>query len=136
MAARPAITLSSDAERDELAREIRRRIEANLRNESRRQSFERMWATVVLIASVPHSAGSRAHPTTLTLRFDYGELTIHAGRVGRPDVTVSGTAAEILGLSTRRTWITNVGPEVFGGRTHPRLIWRLARLLDDTRDLA
>lgn len=129
------VVLSPPAESDPLARELERRVFANLKKPELRRIFARMWATVVVVCRPgPSSSGEGAghsRGTTLTLRFDYGLLTIHEGRVGRPDVTLWGTAEEILGLSFVRTFLPGVGVQVFGKGAHPRLVYRLVRILDD-----
>lgn len=134
---RRSIVLSIQAEKDAFAREIQRRIEANLQKPSCLRAFRKMWATVVLICR-PEEGPSSASPqvldalrlSTLTLRFDYGELTIHEGRVGRPDITVWGTPSQILELGKLRTLLPGVGAQIFGQGTHLRLVLRLGRLLD------
>src|SRR5690606_16051146 len=128
------VVLSPPAESDPLARELERRVLANLKKPEVRRTFARMWATVVVVCRPsPASAGDGGYSrgTTLTLRFDYGILTIHEGRVGRPDITLWGTAEEILGLSLLRTLLPGVGAQVFGKGAHRRLVYRLVRILDD-----
>src|SRR5690606_29928412 len=114
------------------------------------------------------------------LRFDWGRLMIHEGRVGRPDVTLWGSAESILALGVRarpwRRWRPEAitadtgSPElgappaeraasvkmhsswtrvlrhgtrtsrrelpkdvkIYGLGSHPRFVWRLARLLAPT----
>ncbi len=163
-----SVDLGPRADADPLAREIRRRIVANLERGGRLAAFRRMWGTVVLVAVSEERGGTLTH-TTLTLRFDWGRLMIHEGRVGRPDVTLWGSPEAILRLgawgrlpswSTLKPWgersgradastspASKVGGvlgkmrrsshdqsprarlRVYGGRSRPRFLWRLARLL-------
>lgn len=98
------------ADADPLAREIRRRIVANLEQGSGARAFRRMWGTVVIVAvdpeeeGAPPSAPGGRSSTTLTLRFDWGRLMIHEGRVGRPDVTLWGSPESILALGHWGSW--------------------------------
>ena len=92
-----SVDLGPRADADSLAREIRRRIVANLERGGRLAAFRRMWGTVVIVAVSEEQGGTLTH-TTLTLRFDWGRLMIHEGRVGRPDVTLWGSPEAILGL--------------------------------------
>ncbi len=147
---------------DPLARELRRRITQNLERGRGAAAFRRMWGTVVIVAILPASRETPdadldlANQTTLTLRFDWGRLMIHEGRVGRPDVTLWGPVESILGLADRPArlpwraserfagllssralsplWaFTNLcsvpNLRVYGLPTKGRLVWRLARLL-------
>jgi len=144
-----SIVLTRGAEQNGLAREVRRRLLLNLAHPSRLLSFRKMWGTLVLVCREESPAAQSlglSGAGTLTLRFDYGTLTIHEGRVGRPDVTIWGSAREILALNGWRVWVpgrvqglalalfrtsrSTVGPEVFGRATHLRLLYRFARLLD------
>lgn len=94
-----SVDLGPRADADPLAREIRRRVLTKLERGEGLGAFRRMWGTVVLVAVRDDSAGGTTH-TTLTLRFDWGRLMIHEGRVGRPDVTLWGTPESILGLGS------------------------------------
>lgn len=102
-----SVDLGPRADANPLAREIRRRIVANLQHGGGLRAFRRMWGTIVILAVSPESSGAST-PTTLTLRFDWGRLMIHEGRVGRPDVTLWGSAEAILALGLRacpwRAW--------------------------------
>lgn len=92
------VDLGPRARTDPLALEIERRLLAQPRSSLARATFERTWGTVVLVRRLPPAA---LHLRELTLRFDYGRLVIHDGRVGRPDVTLWGTDEQILGLGGR-----------------------------------
>lgn len=102
-----SVDLGPRADANPLAREIRRRIVASLEHGGGLRAFRRMWGTIVILAVSPDSSGAPTH-TTLTLRFDWGRLMIHEGRVGRPDVTLWGSAEAILALGLRarpsRAW--------------------------------
>lgn len=122
-----SVDLDRAAQSDPLAREIRRRVIAAAARPAVQRQFARMWGTVVLLrrsefgcalgSPPPADLGSRPnlapnrepHPGSssnhgsapspeLTLRFDYGTLVIHRGRVGRPDITLFGTDEDILSL--------------------------------------
>lgn len=141
------VVLSPPAEKDPLAQELQRRVVANLTKPPVLRSFSRMWATVVIVCrpavnpdGAPASGDAArltldGRGTTLTLRFDYGSLTIHEGRVGRPDITVWGTVDEILSIGLFRTFLPGVGAQMFGKAAHLRLAFRLARVLDGGPEL-
>ncbi len=153
----PNVQLGPGADTDPVAREIRRRVVANLERGRCRRAFARMWGTVVVATARSGALSEDGLPgepeTTITLRFDWGRLMIHEGRVGRPDVTLWGTADDIfalgeLGGDVRRKlgavgmsdtlapmWALfalrrRPGLKIYGLRLHARLVWRLARLLD------
>jgi hypothetical protein len=135
-----AIYLTEAAEKVGLACELRRRITHNLEKAENQKAFARMWGTVVLVCrgrtsedtspGFPSGAVAFRDTSSLTLRFDYGVLTIHEGRVGRPHLTLWGTEAQILSLNGLKALMPGVGFEVFGRGTHPRLAFRFGRLLD------
>ncbi len=98
---------------------------------------------------------ARDRRLSATLRFDHGRLTVHDGMVGIPDVTFFGDYDLIVGLADlrrsrqrrraarasegrptlaavwRRTVLDLCSSElkVYGLATHPRIVWRLLRLL-------
>ncbi len=85
-----------------------------------------MRGTVALIAQ---DAG-----TSLTLRFDFGRLTIHDGIVGVPDVTLLGAERDIEDLADARVvpFLRLPLPgklRIYGLALHPRLVSRVMRLL-------
>lgn len=140
---RDSIELDPRAESNEFARRLRHRFERSLRERGRRHVFRGLFGTVVVVCRSSADRSSAAVPAvTLTLRFDYGRLAIHAGRVGRPDVTLWGTEEEILpGAVESRArllrltgWlsrgVTSEGARIFGRFEHPRLVLGLARLLE------
>lgn len=160
---RYSIELGPRAAQDPLACEIERRIRANLDRGVGVRSFTSMWGTLVLVCKDDAkdaatgaatdrrvAYGVRPPRSTLTLRFDYGHLSIHEGRVGRPDVTLWGTSEEILGLGAARSdrgassdasasflrrarAFRNVlrpgALRIFGRATRPRLALRFAMLI-------
>lgn len=96
------VDLGPRADADPLARELRRRIVANLEHGGGYRAFRSMWGTVVVVAVLED--GPTTRHKTLTLRFDWGRLMIHEGRVGRPDVTLWGTPEGILGMGMWGRW--------------------------------
>jgi hypothetical protein len=162
------VELGRRAVDDPLARELRRRILANLERGRGTSAFRRMWGTVVVVATSAARQGGAsdgaeelANQTTLTLRFDWGRLMIHEGRVGRPDVTLWGPADSILALgdgpklraarwadlmsaaassrTLRALWalgnLRTRRVRIYGLASNARFVWRLAGLLavDDAR---
>jgi hypothetical protein len=157
------VELGRRAVDDPLARELRRRIVANLERGKGARAFRRMWGTVVVVATNGARQGGivvggeeLASQTTLTLRFDWGRLMIHEGRVGRPDVTLWGPVESILALgdgprlpaarfgdllstaassrTLRPLWalgnlVRSRSVRIYGLGVHARFVWRLARLL-------
>lgn len=112
-----SVDLGPRAQNDPLAREIRRRILRNIQLGRAERSFARMWGTVVIVRRATHTAkAGSGRPAELTLRFDYGHLLVHGGRVGRPDVTLWGTDEEVLGLGDEvRSFDDKVGVSALGG---------------------
>jgi hypothetical protein len=106
----PSVVLTLAAEKNALAREVRRRLVSNLADPALLRSFRKMWGTLIIVCREdpyhppPEPLGNSA-AGTLTLRFDYGTLTIHEGRVGRPDATLWGSAREILAYNAWRSWV-------------------------------
>ncbi len=156
------VELGRRAEDDPLARELRRRVVANLQRRRFARSFRRMWGTVVIVATRGSGSTLVGDPSnlhdqvTLTLRFDWGRLMIHEGRVGRPDVTLWGPADSILALGEeplqpRSHWgalrrVANSSRtlrpfwafgralrdrrlRIYGLGVHGRFVWRLVQLL-------
>lgn len=112
-----SVDLGPRAQSDPLAREVRRRLLRNVQLGRAERAFARMWGTVVIVRRAAHTA--EPHPgraRELTLRFDYGHLLIHGGRVGRPDVTLWGTDDEVLGIGDEvRSFGGKVGVSALGG---------------------
>jgi len=75
----PVIDLSPGAEHDPLARSFAEIVRANVARDWQKSEFSRLRGAAAIVAD---DAG-----TALTLRFDFGRLTIHEGLVGTPDVT-------------------------------------------------
>ncbi len=122
-----------------------------------------MWGTVVVVATSGARPGGASetgeelsNQTTLTLRFDWGRLMIHEGRVGRPDVTLWGPVDSILALgdgpklptarwaelmsaaassrTLRPVWalgslVRTRRVRIYGLAANARFVWRLAGLL-------
>jgi hypothetical protein len=96
------VDLGPRAEHDPLARQLCRRVTQNVSAGGAAREFARMWGTVVIVRRTwVEQGGSRLRLPELTLRFDYGHLVVHGGRVGRPDVTLWGSDAEVLALGAR-----------------------------------
>lgn len=164
-----AVDLGQLAQHDPLALEIKRRVLRHELGSLPERAFSRMWGTVVVVRrNALGSPGPSARTLPLrelTLRFDYGRLSIHDGRVGRPDISLWGGDADVLSLgevATRPTaesgsvwgaparwWAvgrnlsrvsgassSGGGVEVFGALSHPRLLYQLALVLSPARDRA
>ena len=141
------VDLAPGTDRNPIARELAARVRSNLEaSESTSGGFRSMRGSVLIIADDLGAA--------LTLRFDFGRLTIHDGRVGVPDVTLRASAAGLdnfgriadavgglgglLGSGRRAAArrAANVLNElrasdikVYGLVRHPRLVLRLVNLL-------
>jgi hypothetical protein len=87
----PVVDLAPGAEHEPLARTLADAVEAAVRVPARRRDFERLRGTVGIVLDDSASA--------LTLRFDFGRLTIHEGLVGVPTVTVRGGRDDIVALT-------------------------------------
>lgn len=87
----PVIDLAAGAEREPLARELAERVRANVQRPGQRRAFELLRGAVVVLVTDDR--------TELTLRFDYGRLTIHDGVLGVPDLTVRGPRADLSALA-------------------------------------
>jgi len=92
------VDLGRLAQSDALALEIKRRILAHPLGSTPERAFSRMWGTVVVVRREV-AALSGTGLRELTLRFDYGRLVVHDGRVGRPDISLWGTDAQLLSLA-------------------------------------
>jgi|GEM_PF-1201002 len=151
------VDLGNLAQHDPLALEIKHRVLGHPGGSLPERAFSNMWGTIVVVRrAVPQALGASLRE--LTLRFDYGRLIIHDGRVGRPDITLWGADGQVLALgevASRPTaepvfpWRTpgqwwamgrtisriSSAPadgehvEVFGMLAHPRLLYRLALVL-------
>lgn len=115
------------------------RIRASVAKVELRREFDRMRGAVGIVADDADTA--------LTLRFDFGRLTIHEGLVGVPTVTLRGVTkslealAELPRLGSRgvvasgRSLGQVLGAlragelKIYGLVSHPRLVLRLLRLL-------
>ncbi|MCC6527327.1 MAG: hypothetical protein IT373_32055 [Polyangiaceae bacterium] len=172
------IGLSPGTEGNALAPWVAATIERNLVDPALRREFLALRAAVAIVALEPlelegtlgkgptsgAAAARRAREATpplaelegrtaVTLRFDHGQLTIHDGVVGIPDLTLCGEREVLLGLADlpldgrlrlplprlargdnralRRSLLELATGElkVYGLLGHPRLFARLLRLL-------
>lgn len=135
--------LAPGAEHDPLARHFVDAMRRALQDEGRRRVFRRLRGAVGVVADDA--------ATALTLRFDFGRLTVHEGLVGVPTITIRGPSGDIRELSSIP--FTRLGAidlrrlgalaavrrvagalgkrrlKVYGMLTHPRLVVSLLRLL-------
>ncbi len=135
----PVVDLAPGADHVPLALEIAERVRCAVKKEALRRDFDRMRGAVGIVAD--HT------DTALTLRFDFGRLTIHEGLIGVPTVTIRGITRGLEGLSglppmpvrgviASGRSLARVFSAVRGGKlkiyglaAHPRLVVRLLRLL-------
>jgi hypothetical protein len=75
---KPVVDLAPGAEHDPLAQMFAELVRENVRDDRSRRNFDRLRASVGVVADDSGSA--------LTLRFDFGRLTVHEGLVGIPTV--------------------------------------------------
>ena len=104
-----------------------------------------LFGTVVVVrqpglfppGAVSSASAPSGAPDTFTLRFDFGRVTFLSGRVGRPELTLSGTEEALLGLPgsvrkllSRELWgrfgraesRERLELQLFGAFAHPRLL--------------
>lgn len=135
----PLVDLAPGADHDPLARQIAERIRSAITVGPLRREFDRMRGAVGIVADDADTA--------LTLRFDFGRLTIHEGLVGVPTVTIRGVTRSLETLSelpqipargvvaSGRSLAQVVAAlragklKIYGLSSHPRLVFRLLRLL-------
>ncbi len=133
------VDLAPGADHDPLARTLAERIRASVARPALCRDFERMRGAVGIVANDADTA--------LTLRFDFGRLTIHEGLIGVPTVTIRGVTAALealaalpfspdRGLSSSGRAAAQVARalrsgelKIYGLVSHPRLVTRLLRLL-------
>lgn len=145
-AVEPVVDLGPGAEKNPLARVLAELVRTNVRRAAQRRELERLRGSIAVVAD---DAGS-----ALTLRFDFGRLTVHEGIVGIPDVTLRGRSTDIEALADlpfktrlrlplpapgdadgRRAvsvlWSALRGRriKIYGLLSHPRLIYGLLRVL-------
>lgn len=87
----PVIDLGPRAERNPLARRLAELIRNSVQHDRQRRRFEALGGSAAIVTDDASQA--------LTLRFDFGRLTVHEGVVGIPDVTLRGEAADIESLA-------------------------------------
>jgi hypothetical protein len=90
----PVVDLAPGTEGNALARRLADLVRSNLTRDWQRREFQRLRGSVAIVADDAASA--------VTLRFDFGRLTFHEGVVGVPDITISGTSADIESLTHMR----------------------------------
>lgn len=142
----PVVDLGPGADKNPLARVLADLVRTNARRAAQRRELERLRGSVAVVAD---DAGS-----ALTLRFDFGRLTVHEGIVGVPDVTLRGRSADVEALADlpfktrlrlplpapgdaegRRAvavlWSALRGKriKIYGLLSHPRLVFGLLRVL-------
>ncbi len=141
----PVVDLGPGAGRNELARNFAELVRDNVRRDWQRAEFERLRGSIGVVVDDLGSA--------LTLRFDFGRLTVHDGLVGVPDVTIRGRAADIRALQNLRFdprfRLPTIGREsrrllaaalrgrdlkIYGLVLHAGLVLRLLRILARTTD--
>jgi len=125
------VDLGRLAEHDPLALEIKRRIVAHPPGSLGQRALDRMWGTIVVVRRDAQAVGARLRE--LTLRFDYGQLVVHDGRVGRPDISLWGTDAQLLSLGD----VTGGGRADRDGEAEwpaPRRWWAIGRIISRVSD--
>jgi hypothetical protein len=85
------VDLAPGAEDNPLAEMLAGVVRSNVQHERQRREFDRLRGSVAVVAD---DAG-----TALTLRFDFGRLTVHDGLVGVPDVTIRGNIEDFETLT-------------------------------------
>jgi hypothetical protein len=135
--------LAPGADHDPLARWLAERVRASIERPGPRRELAKMRGAVGLVADDVDSA--------LTLRFDFGRLTIHEGLIGIPTITIRGATADLEALSSLSragSGVTAIGDttraaaqlvralrsrrlKIYGLISHPRLLVRLFRVLAD-----
>jgi hypothetical protein len=96
----PVVDLAPGTEKNPLAQMFAELVRSNVGSAWQRREFERLRGSAAIVAD---DAG-----TALTLRFDFGRLTVHEGLVGVPDITILGSISEIEAL-TNLPFITRFG---------------------------
>jgi hypothetical protein len=117
----PVIDLAPGAEHDPLAARFAEIVRDNLKNAWQNREFLRLRGSAVIFAD---DAG-----TALTLRFDFGRLTIHEGVVGIPDVTIRGGIADIEALTRLPVPAVSRLPSALGDPDGRAAIGSVARAL-------
>ena len=117
----PVVDLAPGAEHDPLAMRFAEIVRNNLGNAWQEREFLRLRGSVAVFAD---DAG-----TALTLRFDFGRLTIHEGVVGIPDVTIRGGIHDIEALTRLPVHGLTRIPSVLGDRAGRAAIGSVARAL-------
>ena len=143
MAGVRVVDLAPGVEDNALAVGLADRIRRALKQPRRAALFRKIRGSIGLVA---HDLN-----TALTLRFDFGRLTIHEGLVGVATITIVGSASEITALGMLpfgRPWISAVlrrservrlkalrqatrrgSLRIYGLISHPRLAIRFLELV-------
>lgn len=144
----PVVDLAPGAESDPLARLFADLVREGVRDARARRDFERLRGAIGVVADDTDSA--------LTLRFDFGRLTVHEGLVGVPTVTIRGSTEDIRALADLPASDWRVVPalasrggrqalltvaralrgrrlKIYGLVLHARLVLRLLRVLSHGR---
>jgi hypothetical protein len=90
----PVVDLAPGTEKNPLAHRLAELVRANVARAWQRREFQRLRGSAAIVAD---DAGA-----ALTLRFDFGRLTVHEGLVGVPDITILGNTADIEALTSVR----------------------------------
>jgi hypothetical protein len=117
----PVIDLARGAEHDPLAARLAEIVRDNLKNAWQEREFLRLRGSAVIFAD---DLG-----TALTLRFDFGRLTIHEGVVGIPDVTIRGGIGDIEALTRLPVHGVSRLPSALGDGNGRAAIGSVARAL-------
>ncbi len=135
----PVVDLALGADHVPLARDIAERVRSAITQPALRRDFDRMRGAIGIVADDADTA--------LTLRFDFGRLTIHEGLIGVPTVTLRGITRGLEALcelpavpargivKSGRSLAHVLGSlragklKIYGLASHPRLVMRLLRLL-------
>jgi hypothetical protein len=143
----PIIDLAPGAEQNPLATHFAARVRSNLTEKPHKiTDFQALRGSVQLVAD--------DIPTSITMRFDLGRLTLHDGLIGIPTVTFCASRATLLALSelplsrwlklpsARRKNVAGMSNlyhvlgellrgdlKVYGLISHPRLVLRLLRVI-------
>lgn len=87
----PVVDLAPGTEKNPLAQLFAETVRANLSRNWQRREFLRLRGSAAIVAEDAETA--------LTLRFDFGRLTVHEGLVGVPDITILGKTRDIRALT-------------------------------------
>jgi hypothetical protein len=92
----PVVDLAPGTERNPLAQMFAELVRRNVVRPAQRREFDRLRGSAAIVVD---DAGD-----ALTLRFDFGRLTVHEGLVGVPDITILGVTKDIETLTKVPFW--------------------------------